>query len=81
MFEGRRVKPPVGGNDTLVFFAERYHWQPDDVLRLDPDLVDELVTRARAEKDVEDAKRKRAERAKKNRPGPAGEDVDLSEIA
>ena len=80
MFEGRRVKGPVGGNDTLVLLAERYHWRPEDVLRMDPDFVDEVVVRARAETDVEAAKRKRAERANKRRPGQAGEDVDLAEI-
>ena len=59
--------------------AERYHWTPAQVGRMDPDFVEELLVRMRAEADVEKARQKRAERAAR-RKQRRGEDVDMAEI-
>lgn len=70
---------PVGGYDVLVALAEHYHWTPAQVGRMDPDFIDELLVRMRAEADVERVRRKRAERdARRKQRG--GEDVDMAEI-
>ena len=67
----------------LVILAERYHWTPEQVSRMDPDFVVELLIRIRAESEVE-AQRARREKARRRRATARGyryaEDVDLSEI-
>lgn len=67
----------------LVILAERYHWTPEQVSRMDPDFVVELLICIRAESEVE-AQRARREKARRRRATARGyrdaEDVDLSEI-
>lgn len=62
--------------------AERYHWTPEQICRLDEDYITELLARIRAEADVAEAKRKRDEAKSKRRPtgGLLAESVDVSEI-
>ncbi len=54
----------MGEWDEEVMLAEWYHWTPDQVGRMDPDFIDEIFARKRAE--VEHQKRQEA-RAKRER--------------
>ena len=72
--------------------AERYHWTPEQICRMDPDYIAELLVRISAEADVLEARRKAAERERKRRErrarrlrsvqrgGSRIEDADISEI-
>lgn len=79
MFEGKRDAGPAGPYDGLIVLAERYHWTPEQIGRMDPDFVEELAIRLRAEVEAAEAERKRQKRKRKRRGG-RGEDADLSEI-
>lgn len=56
--------------------------KPEDVQRMDPDLVLELLARATAQAIVEENTRKTEERKRERRTrhGARGEDVSLTEI-
>lgn len=83
MFEGKHKGGAVGGYDTFVVLAERYHWTPDEVRALDPDYIDELLIRIGVESEHNETERKKQERDRKRNAGKGGskgEDVDISEI-
>jgi len=62
--------------------AEKYQWTPEQVNRMDPDFIEEVLARTRAEAEIAEARRKEDERKanRRKRGGPIGEPVDLSEI-
>lgn len=81
-FEGHH-EGPVGEYDAYIVLAERYHWTPEQICRLEEDYITELLARSRAESDVTEAKRKKEEAKRKRRGGgggPPAESVDASEI-
>lgn len=66
----------MGRYDLYVLLAERYHWTPEEVGRLDPDFVEELIAKLEAEAGVAQTE---SQRARKH--GSRGVvDADLSEI-
>lgn len=63
--------------------ADLHHWTPEQVNRMDPDFIEEHLTRERARQAVDAEKRRRKERQAARRAkhgGLGGEDADLSEI-
>ena len=69
---------PVGDYDLFVTLAERYHWTPEQICRMDPDFLEEVTARIRAEAEAE---KRKARRKHKHKGGSGrGEPVDLSEI-
>jgi hypothetical protein len=85
VYEGKHTGGEVGGYDVYVMLAERYHWTPEQVDRLDPDYIDELMIRISVEAEHQEIERKKQERERKraaNKPkgGRRGEDVDIADI-
>lgn len=85
MYEGKHKGGEVGGYDAYVMLAERYHWTPEQIDRLDPDYIDELLIRMSVEAEYQEAERKKAERERKRearaqKGGKRGEDMDISEL-
>ena len=81
-FEGHH-EGPVGEWDAYIVLAERYHWTPEQICRLEEDYITELLARSRAEADVAEVKRKREEakhRAGRASGGLLAESVDIAEI-
>ena len=68
---------PVGGYDEYITLAVQYNWTPEQVNRMDPDFINEILTRLTAEWDAEKAKRKAEERKRKR---ARGDSVDIAEI-
>ena len=79
VYDGKHKGGEVGGYDTYVMLAERYHWTPEQVDRLDPDYIDELLMRMSAEADYQEAERKKQEREhrRQGKGSHRGEDVDI----
>ena len=81
----------------MIALIDRYHWTPEQICRMDEDLLVELLVRDRAAADVirearekaeqeAEADRKRKEReaartARERAAGLRGEDVAISEIS
>lgn len=93
MYEGREVEGSVGECDLYLMLADRYGWTPEEVGRMDPDFVQEVTIRLRAQGDVAaeartkaEAERRAAERrarieAREHRAlGKQGTDVSIEEI-
>ena len=49
---GSRPPRPIGDFDLAVSLAIRFGWTPEQIGRLDPDYVDELLARLSAEDDL-----------------------------
>ena len=97
MYEGKRIEGPVGQFDEMIMLIDRYHWTPEQICRMDTDLLSELLTRDRAAADVvrearekaekeAEAEKKRREReasrtARERASGLRGESVEISEIS
>lgn len=87
---------PVGQYDEMIMLIDRYHWTPEQICRMDADLLSELLIRDRAAADVArearekaeqeaEAERRRREReagrvARERAQGLNGESVDIREI-
>lgn len=86
MFDDKKIDGPVGRYDLLVTLAERYQWTPEQVLRMDPDFVDEIVIRCRADADDRAMRKRRGKQKGRRRPTTAAgdnlvvEDADVGEI-
>ena len=66
MFEGNHpAGEPVGEHDVYVSLAERYQWTPDQINDMDPDYIEDLLSRIRADGDVQREKEAQAERERK----------------
>ena len=73
-----------------VALAERHGWTPEQINRMDPDYIDELLVRLKALGDVQEAEAEERRRKEKKarvdakraagRGGRVGDDVDISEI-
>jgi hypothetical protein len=97
VYEGERIEGPVGGHDDMIVLIDRYHWTPEEICRMDDDLLAEILIRDRAaadvarearekaEKEAEAEKKKREREAaradRERKSGLRGENVQLSEIS
>jgi hypothetical protein len=72
-------KEPVGGYDHYWPLMDRYGWTPEEICRMDPELIEEALVRIRADADVEAARRKREEARNRARArqGPAMRGMDV----
>jgi hypothetical protein len=48
-----KPEPAIGDWELCIALAERYHWTPEQIGRLDPDFLEELGARFDAERDLE----------------------------
>ena len=66
--------------------ADRYRWTPEQIDRMDPDYLEELQARMRAEGIVAEERRQAEERKRRHdewvrtHKRPRGDSVDISEI-
>jgi hypothetical protein len=60
----RKSRDPIGDYDLYVHLAEAFQWTPDQVDRLDPDFIVELIAKmnARAEHQKLQQERKKKKR-------------------
>jgi hypothetical protein len=82
VYEGKYKGEVDPEYDVYGLLAERYHWLPVQVDRLDPNYIDYLCAKLAAESDYQEAERKKQERERKRqeRQGKGsrkGEDVDI----